>query len=225
MTDNRGRIRLKERRPATGRRRLSMKPGRVLFYGLALAFLAMGVISGALAVNVLPGTMMAETMEALEEAMHAWQGGQTAAARDLLTESLWTHLRTAALLWICGLSLFGLPVVALLLFLRGFSLGFTAGALVYRLGLEGLVLGVTALFPPNLFLIPALCLLGGQGFFLALARHLGRDGPSPDALRGRVLAHAAVGLVAVLLLLLGSLTEGALVPVFLSWIAPLLGRT
>lgn len=200
-----------------------MRPGRSLFYLLALFFLLLGVISGALAVNVLPGDLRAETVDTMEGAVYTWRGGEGSWEQGLLRQSASIHLKTGGIIWIAGLTVVGIPLVALILFMRGFALGFTAGALVYGHGTGGLVLGLAALFPPNLFLIPALCLLGGQGFYLALSRYLGERGWS-GGLREHLLAHLAAGAVALALIGLGSLAEGAVVPVFLSWIMPLLGR-
>ncbi len=221
------RLALKTRVPSIRRRRLVTSPGRLLFYGLALAFVTLGVIMGALSVNMMSPQASLEMVDLLEGAIHVWQvPGYSPPRIDIFQQSASLHLKVGAVLWAAGLTVLGLPVVVLVLFMRGFSLGFTAGALIFRHGLSGLGLGLAALFPPNMFLLPALCLLGGQSFFYALGKHVERpERPLGTRFSGSagLVRHLVVGAVAGVLLLAGTAVEGYLVPIFLRWLAPLFG--
>mgnify|MGYP004554483175 CR=1 FL=1 len=90
--------------------------------------------------NALPGLTMDSTLE-------------TGAA-------LAGNWRFFAFLWFLGLSLFGIPCIGGLLFLKGFALGFSVSFLVGRQVSAGLLVSILGVLPQNLLLIPAV-LLGG----------------------------------------------------------------
>jgi len=59
-------------------------------------------------------------------------------------------------IYLCGLTVIGIPVIAGLLFVRGFALGFTAGFMIAQKGWPGILLAAAALLPQNLILAPVL---------------------------------------------------------------------
>lgn len=59
-------------------------------------------------------------------------------------------------MYVAGLTVIGMPVVAGVLFLRGYALGFTTGFLVFRKGLYGFGLVLAEIFPQNVLLMAAL---------------------------------------------------------------------
>ena len=64
------------------------------------------------------------------------------------------------LLYVLGVSVAGLPLVLVLLFFRGFVLGFSVGFLVETLRVQGMLVTVAAIGLQDLFLLPALALAG-----------------------------------------------------------------
>lgn len=67
-------------------------------------------------------------------------------------------------MYVAGLTVIGMPVVAGILFLRGYALGFTGSFLVHRKGLHGLGLLLATIIPQNLILV-ALFTLGAVASF------------------------------------------------------------
>jgi stage II sporulation protein M len=59
-------------------------------------------------------------------------------------------------IYLCGLTVIGIPLIAVLLFIRGFALGFTAGFFIAQKGWPGLLVSAAALLPQNLVLLPVL---------------------------------------------------------------------
>ncbi len=68
--------------------------------------------------------------------------------------------RFFAVIWFLGLSVFGIPLVGLLLFLRGFALGFSVSFLVGRQLSAGLLVAILGVLPQNLLLVPAMIIAG-----------------------------------------------------------------
>ena len=52
--------------------------------------------------------------------------------------SMGDHLKTLGLMWILGLSIIGIPLILILIFLKGLVIGFTVGFLVSQLSWRGL---------------------------------------------------------------------------------------
>jgi stage II sporulation protein M len=55
---------------------------------------------------------------------------------------------------VLGLSVIGLPLIFLLIFVKGMFLGFTVGFLVSQMGTKGLMAVLVSIFPQNLLSIP-----------------------------------------------------------------------
>jgi len=77
-------------------------------------------------------------------------------------------------IYLCGLTVIGVPVIAGLLFIRGFALGFTAGFMIAQKGRQGVLLAAAALLPQNLILVPVLVVASAlaAGFATTLARRV-----------------------------------------------------
>lgn len=56
-------------------------------------------------------------------------------------------------MYVAGLTVIGMPVVAGVLFLRGYALGFTGGFLVQRKGMYGFGLVLTEIIPQNVIIM------------------------------------------------------------------------
>ena len=77
-------------------------------------------------------------------------------------------------IYLCGLTVIGMPVIAGLLFIRGFALGFTAGFIIAQRGCPGILLAAVALLPQNLILVPVLVVASAlaAGFATTLTRRI-----------------------------------------------------
>lgn len=186
---------------------------RLLLFVLVFIFLMLGVLAGALSVRRLDASGHQELSQFMEQLLRSLAvegaapgtGWQWMAAQDML--------KTAGLLWLLGLSVIGVPLIAAVVFLRGFTLGFTLGFLTRDLRLRGAVLGLVALLPQSLVLIPGLllCATGAIAFSLELVRTvfgLSRGGTIYHHLR----REGGVGFVGCLLLFVGSLVESFVSP-------------
>ncbi len=82
---------------------------------------------------------------------------------EILYQSILDNvLKTAALLFVLGLTVIGAPLVLGIVFLRGFVLGFTVGFLIQETSLNGLILAAAAVLPPhNVVAVPAIMIAAG----------------------------------------------------------------
>ncbi len=81
-------------------------------------------------------------------------------------------------IYIAGLTVIGMPVVAAVLFLRGYALGFTTGFLVRQKGVYGFVLVLAEVFPQNVLLLAVFLFAAVASFSFSLL--LLRRGFNPE---------------------------------------------
>ena len=96
-------------------------------------------------------------------------------------------------MWILGISIIGLPVIFIMVFLKGIVVGFTVGFLVNQMGINGFFLSFVSVLPQNILLIPAYLIMGtcAIAFSMRLIRQL--------LLNAALQKHLSIGLAATLL--------------------------
>lgn len=207
------RIRLRRSLPIPHIRRPS-----AIFLLLAAAFVV-GVVVGSLFVNVLPAAEKSDAGQQLEAALARLRGGDAVPPGEVFRRSAAFNLKTALVLWLVGLSAAGVPLVAAVLFARGFVVGFTVGFLVSQQGERGLALALASILPASLVAVPALFALGALACAFSLCR---RERGTPAGRRrlwqefARYSALSS-GLAAVLIL--ASALDGYLGPALVRLVA------
>ncbi len=130
-------------------------------------------------------------------------------------QALLLNFKYLFLTWFMGIFLFGFPVIAGLVGLRGFSLGFTVGFLVQRASLRGVLFAAGSILPHNLIMIPALiagCVTGFSFSWLRLRCYLEKRSCS---LREHMGPYSMMFFLVGLLLAAAVLVEAYISPVFL----------
>lgn len=79
-------------------------------------------------------------------------------AQHAAQTSVLNNLLVMAAIYVMGLTVLGIPLILLLLFIRGFAIGFTIGFFAKQKAWQGILLGVVSILPHNLFFLPALCI-------------------------------------------------------------------
>lgn len=131
-----------------------LEENKTLYAFVSVLFL-MGVIFGAIIVNSLSLNQKQDLYTYLSRFfVQAAEGGFTSKT-DMFFQSFGHYLKYMGLMWILGLSVIGLPVILVMLFLKGVVIGFTVGFLVNQMGWYGFLLSFVSVLPQNVLLIPA----------------------------------------------------------------------
>lgn len=151
---------------------------RIVLLAVVVAVYLMGMIAGFVAVGTLDATGSNELSTFLRDSMHQLgrEGAGAAGWRNLLIDEV---LQPAGLIWLLGMSVVGAPLIAAVVFLRGYVLGFTLLFLLKAMMLKGALLAFLTLLPQHLLMIPGLILAaaGAAAFSLgALQIVMGRPG-------------------------------------------------
>ncbi|HEU5138605.1 MAG TPA: stage II sporulation protein M [Bacillales bacterium] len=124
-------------------------------YTFTMVLLVMGVIFGAVIVNSLAVSEKQDLFIYLKQFFGEVSSGHFASPHAMFNESLTHYLKYIGFMWILGVSIIGLPIILILLFLKGVVVGFTVGFLVNQMGWHGLMLAFVSVLPQNLILVPA----------------------------------------------------------------------
>ncbi len=181
--------------------------------------LIMGVIFGAILVNVLSQEQRDELLDDLNQFFLHITYFQ-ADSPDFL-RILGEEFKLILVLWVLGLSVIGFPMILALVFAKGMAIGFTVGFLVHQLTWKGILLASVGVLPQNLLLIPALVLAASAGilFSLSLLRMLFRK--VPTVVRQEWVQYNGIMVTVGGIFLIGVFVEAYVTPPLIGWVTSL----
>jgi stage II sporulation protein M len=125
-----------------------------IIYLFMSTLLLSGIIFGAILVNSMSFIQKQDLFFYLERFFNFTISEQNEQGPLLWKESFFYHLKYLAFLFLLGLSVVGLPIIWVLLFIKGLVVGFSVGFIVSQLGTEGLLFASLTIAPHNLFIVP-----------------------------------------------------------------------
>ncbi|BAB05245.1 stage II sporulation protein M [Halalkalibacterium halodurans] len=129
-------------------------------YLFTIVLFLVGIVFGAIVVNSLSITQKHDLYMYLQQFFGQVSDGHVATSTEMFKQSFSHYAKYFGLMWILGLSIIGLPVILVLLFLKGVVIGFTVGFLVSQMGMNGFFLSFVSVLPQNLILVPAFIIIG-----------------------------------------------------------------
>ncbi|RAK22258.1 stage II sporulation protein M [Anoxybacillus vitaminiphilus] len=142
-------------------------------YLFMIVLFLMGVVFGAIVVNSLNFSQKQDLYYYLTRFFGQVSSGELAGAYDMFQQSYFHNIKYVGLMWMLGISIIGLPIILILLFLKGIVVGFTVGFLVNQMGWHGFLLSFVSVMPQNLLVIPAFIVMGtvSVSFSLKMVRN------------------------------------------------------
>ncbi|PWU68589.1 MULTISPECIES: stage II sporulation protein M [Gracilibacillus] len=113
-----------------------------------------GIIFGAIIVNSMSFIQKQDLFFYLERFFQNFLVEDGVTRKALFQNAMLYHIQFLALLFFLGLAVIGLPIIWVLLFVKGVAIGFTVGYFVNQLGWKGLLFSFSAIAPQNLIVIP-----------------------------------------------------------------------
>lgn len=196
-----------------------VKANIVQYFLVVLVFM-LGIVAGAMAVKILPEASKVELAQCLTIFLQGI-GSATEGGALLLAPALLHYLKMILLVWVLGFTIIGIPFVLFIVFTRGFIIGFTVGFLVNLYVFKGLFFAVVSVLPHNLLILPVLFLMSvaAMGFSADLIK---RNKQMQQRLFTASLQYTAVCAFSCGGVLLGTLTEVYVSPVFMRLVAELM---
>ncbi len=196
-----------------------------LFVFTSVLFM-IGALFGAIVVGALAEDQANALNESLKGFFNAISLDQTGTSSSEITwHSAASFLKTVGLLWILGLSIIGLPVIVIYIFIKGFVVGFSVGVIVAQFKGQGFLFSMAAILPQNLIYVPALILCGvaGISFSLMLVRSRFSNqqrGGTGTLLYRKFLSYTGLVAATALVMVLAAFVEGYLSPSLMRMIVP-----
>ncbi|GED24065.1 stage II sporulation protein M [Brevibacillus agri] len=180
-------------------------------YWFTIVLFTMGIIFGAVLVNSLPLSQKQELYGFLQYFFNSLSTSGIPETSAHFQQSFGHYAKTVAIMWVLGLSIIGLPMILLMLFLKGVVVGFTVGFLVSQLQWKGVTFAMLGVLPQNLLVVPALFIIGVSGISFSLRLIQTRLLSKRD-----VIAPHFMGYTVLVISMLGVLTLAALFETFVS---------
>ncbi|KXS41944.1 MULTISPECIES: stage II sporulation protein M [unclassified Candidatus Frackibacter] len=133
-----------------------------IFLFLTIIFIS-GVIFGSIAVKMLSYNEKGELINYLSSFFQGFKDELILQKGILAQQAILYNLKMIIILWVLGVSVIGMPLIPVIVFLRGFVIGFTASFLIDELAMKGLVFAAASILPHNLLVIPVLLLSSVAG--------------------------------------------------------------
>lgn len=178
-----------------------------------------GVVFGAIVVNALADGQKTDLFNYLKGFFALVNDNHLADSAYVTWHSIATNIKLLGLIWILGLSIIGLPVIVVLLFLKGFTIGFTVGFLVDNFASKGLMFAILAVLPQNIIIVPSLLIAGVAGIAFSLMLVRSRFTQNMP-LYQKFLAYTLLILTLGVCLVLASFIEGYVSPFLMKIITP-----
>lgn len=133
----------------------------------------------------------------------------------ILFSSFINQAKSIAAIWFLGLTIIGMPLILAVVFLKGFSLGFTVCFLVKERAMSGILISILSILPQNLIYIPLLIIWSVVGINFSIYITRSRSVIGIPLGRG-LISYTLLMLVSLVIALVGALIETYLSPLFLN---------
>lgn len=143
------------------------KEHATIYVFMIILFLT-GVIFGAIIVNSMNFNQKQDIFFYLERYISQIIAEEPIGNQTILMDSFLLHIKSLLLLFLLGLTVIGLPLVWILIFMKGLAIGFSVGFIVNQFGIKGLILASLSIAPQNLLIIPIYIIAGSLSMIFSL---------------------------------------------------------
>lgn len=189
--------------------------GLLLFVSL---FFLLGIVAGTLAVQLLSGDQANSLVQYLDSFLNGLHN-QPIDNQLLAERSILNNLQVVLAIWFLGLTVIGIPLIVIIVFLRAFVFGFTVGFLVEKKAWQGIAFACFSILPQSLLFIPALILAGVAAVSFSLFLIGGRSPTRTGRLSGRFVSYCLFMLFLSAVAAAAGLVEAYITPVFIKLLA------
>ncbi|MCL6591240.1 MAG: stage II sporulation protein M [Firmicutes bacterium] len=192
---------------------------RFFLLALVVILFLMGAIFGALAVGVLDPVQKQNLAVFINESLH----GAINLQNSVYTrQTIIANIQTVFFLFFMGISVVGVPLALLLIFTRGFIIGFTVCFLAQTMGFKGWLLTIAGILPHNILIIPALLLMVIAMIDCAAALTKIRFSKGNYSTGAELVKSVVLTLIVLAIMILAGAVQGRLTPLITSWLAKIL---
>lgn len=183
-----------------------------------------GIIFGSIAVQALSQSQSTDLKDYLYGFYQSFPQKLAFADRNRLTFQgiIDNIVHISGLIWLLGLSIIGAPLILAVIFLHGFSLGFTIGFIITEMKLDGVLVAAASILPHNILFIPALVIAGTTSVSFALVAIKILTGKKKGSILNQFIATSLIILVSCIMLTVAAVIEIHITPIFIQFASRLI---
>ena len=157
-------------------------------YIVMIIIFLIGIILGTMYINKTDLSQRQEISSYVNEFIVDIQNGSNIDSNKLLKTSVFNNLLITILLWLSGLTVIGMPIVYLIVSIKGFCMGYTISAVIGVT--QGLEFTLSTMLLQNIILIPSILILAVSGIKLykAIMKDRRRENIKVEIIRYTVIA-------------------------------------
>lgn len=161
----------------------------------------MGMVFGAVIVNSMNFVQKQDLFFYLKQFFEQSINTGGVGKATLWKDSVLYHMKYMLLLFLLGISVIGMPIITVLLFIKGLVVGFSVGFLVNQMGWYGLLISSASIAPQNVIIIPVYLIAGSLAliFSLTLCKQLFIKRVHQPILQGLVRYSILFGILLLIL--------------------------
>jgi len=127
-----------------------------------------GIIFGAIIVNGLSFIQKQDIYFQFENFLNSLMSGEVQGKSAILKQSFIFHMKVLAVLFLLGLTIIGIPIIWLIIFVKGIAIGFSVGFIVNQLGWQGLFISLFSIAPQNIIIVPVYIFAAGLSMIFSI---------------------------------------------------------
>jgi stage II sporulation protein M len=136
-------------------------------YIVMVLILVIGIILGTFYINNTKTEQKQEISEYINWFVEDTYSGMEIDFNNLLRTSIFNNLITVIFLWISGLTVIGMPIIYLIIAIKGFCMGYTISAIIGSIGTwDGIKFVISTMLLQNLIIVPCILVLAVSGIKL-----------------------------------------------------------
>lgn len=136
----------------------SLQENLLIYLIIPIIFTA-GVFFGILGVNELDDNQVTDLVQYVDGFINNLPTAAVDAPQET-RQALITNLKTLFYIWFLGLTVIGIPLTLIIIFSRGFILGFTTGFLIQQKSFQGILVVLLTVLPQNILFVPVILIAG-----------------------------------------------------------------
>lgn len=184
-------------------------------YVFTIVLFVMGVIFGAVVVQSLSLPQKQDLFQYVSQFFQQVTQNRASEPEISFQLALGHYLKYIGFMWILGLSIIGLPLILILVFLKGLVVGFTVGFLVNQLQWKGLYFAFVSVVPQNLLVVPAMIVVGVAGISFSLKLIQSRFLQRGRKIFPHFISYSTLVLAMAMVMVAASLFEAFVTPVLM----------
>ncbi|MGI6684873.1 MAG: stage II sporulation protein M [Bacillota bacterium] len=155
----------------------SLQENLVIYLIIPVIF-AFGFIFGMMGVNKLDANQVKDLVSFVDGFINNLPTASVDASLET-QQALISNLKTLFYIWFLGLTVIGIPLTMIIIFSRGFILGFTTSFLIQQKSFQGILVILMTVLPQNLLFIPVVLIAAVSSisfsFFVIRGKFAGKN--------------------------------------------------